>query len=360
MAGRASATVYDLSKLASDHDDVLYQWTFNIGAHGGMMDAASGAVNLAHAKHTSTVKEAEVLPGFDVSTLALRTYQDNPGSREVGAALQADGALNLMQSATVEYLFNVKTVANNSYILAGFNDAGSRRYYGQVGTSTVVRAYVHETAREILPGDDNQFSFSTDNWYYVALTFDPVDGQPNHTRMNAYVADLTAGDTSAVRTQSVWVPITPAATTLPTLGFGCLAEVVNNVGGGRYFVDGFVDQVSIYGTRLTVDEINAHVAAIHQEPDLRVDLDVFRNYPSVDPNWVPDASSWRNEAFLGQSPTTTTKNPSRGQYGFTFDPSAADGGQMLTLNRNESLRVADIGGGQDMSVEMSVVPNFVT
>lgn len=128
MAGRASATVYDLSKLASDHPDILYQWTFNVGAHGGMMDATTGDVNLVHAKHASTGREAGVLPGFDVSTLALR-------------------------------------------------------------------AFLHETSRESLPGDAGQIPFSTDNWYYVAITFDPVVGEPNRTRMNAYVADLTAGDT---------------------------------------------------------------------------------------------------------------------------------------------------------------------
>ncbi len=189
---------------------------------------------------------------------------------------------------------------------------------------------------------------NTDEWYYVALTFEPSSGT---NLVNAYVANLTAGDTAATHTLvNLNTNATDGPTTVPALGLGCFGSASGNY---QYFFDGFVDQVSIYGTRFSHDDINAHVAAIQQKPALRVDLDLYRNYPSVHPvsaNWMPDASSWNNDAFLGNSVTTTTYNPTRGTYGFYFDPSGV--GDMLTLNRNESLRVADIGSGQDMSIEM--------
>jgi hypothetical protein len=225
--------------------------------------------------------------------------------------------------------------------------AQSRRHFGAVhGDGDTLRTAFGETWADLIPGGG--ISLSANQWYYVALTFEP--NASNRNVVNAYVANLTAGDEAATHTLvNLNTNATAGPVTAPTLGLGCFGSASANY---SHFYGGFVDQVSIYGSPLSHADVNAHVAAIQQKPDLRVDLDVFRNYPSVDPNWVPDTSSWQNDAILGQSPTTTTKNPSRGQYGFYFDPSAADGGQMLTLNRNESLRVADIGNGQDMSIEM--------
>ncbi|MDY0170429.1 MAG: LamG-like jellyroll fold domain-containing protein [Thermoguttaceae bacterium] len=346
VSSRANATVYDLSQLASGHVDILYQWTFDVGGGGSsdLKDARSGDVHLIDAMR-GTETPAGIGLGFDVSTDALRAFQVTPGDRSAGAALRTEGPLSLPSSGTVEYLFNVVTPATNgNTYIAGTNDASevsnNRRYYGSVasgGGSVTVGFGNPQVSGSLLSSDTVPLVNS--QWYYVALAFKP-------NLVNGYVANLTAGDTAATHTL---VNLgANAGGTLSKLGLGCYAHATDT----NHFLHGLVDQVSIYGSRLSHDEINAHVAAIQDKPPLRVDLDVYRNYPSVDPNWMPDVSSWQNDAFLGQSPTTTKKNPSRGQYGFTFDPSAADGGQMLTLNRNESLRVADIGNNRDMSVEM--------
>ena len=352
VSSQAHATVYDLSQLASSHSQILYQWTFDIGAEGDLQDATTGGVNLVNAQKGSPLPApAAVGAGYDTSGSALRSYQATPGNRDYGAALRTATSLGLPESGTVEYLFNVVTAEANgaAYIVSAELDTvsdQSRRYFGAVDAGGgLLRTGVGATWGDIIPGNGDAGSLSAGEWYYVALTYEPNSGT---NRVNAYVANLTGGDTTAAHTLiNLNTNATAGAVTAPALGLGCFGS---DSGDYRYFFDGFVDQVSIYGARLSHTDINAHVTAIQQQPDLRADLDVYRNYPGADPNWVPDASSWNNDAVLGESVSTTTYNPTRKGYGFDFDSSGD--GDMLTLDRNESLRVADIGNNKDMSVEM--------
>jgi hypothetical protein len=87
VSSRANATVYDLSRLAFGHDDIRYQWTFDVGggSDSDLKDARSGDVKLVDARRNAGELYAEALPGFDTSTHALRSYQVSPGKRR-GAA----------------------------------------------------------------------------------------------------------------------------------------------------------------------------------------------------------------------------------------------------------------------------------
>ncbi len=351
-AGPARATVCGLSQLAQEHGDILYQWTFETGDDGGFKDARSGGVNLTDT-YVGTSSRATSGAGFDVSSDAMRSMQVTPEFRTNGAALRTNGSLSMPASGTIEYLFKTVTAEcdNATYIVAASVASGNRRYYGVDRTGP---GYKHvdtafgSTFSQIVPGSG--VTYTEDRWYYAAVTYEP-NGASN-TLINSYVADLTTGDVAATRTiANLNTDAVPGAITIPTLGLGCLGASTGS--SGVSFYDGSVDQVSIYSTALSASEINDHVATIQQTPDLRVDID-YRNYPSGDDQWVGDASSWNNDAVLGNSSSTSDRDPGLGQRGFIFDPSGA--GNQLTIQRNSSLKVANIDADNDFTLEMWLSP----
>ena len=337
VASPAQATVYDLTNLADGHASLQYHWTMDNDAAGGFYDAHQGGVGLVQARSSSSYA-ATMVEGFDVSTEAVQT--DRPtGDRDTGAALRTASEITLPSTGTIEYLFKADTENEGGYV-ASATVGDSRHYFGYDSpTMGVVVGFGDPGQYRDLLGGSSGVVYSTGEWYYVAVNYASSGG---NTVFNAYVANLSDGDAAATQTITSWTTSGTAGGT-SRFGIGCFGKM------GDHYLDGAVDQVAIYGASLSSTEIDDHVAAIQAKPDLRCDLD-YRNYPDVRGQWVPDASSWNNAAVLGQSSTTTTWDPGQGVYGFDFDPS--DGGDELTLGRNSSLQVADIGNNQDFSIEM--------
>jgi len=337
LASPARATLYDLANLADSHASVQYHWTLDNDAAGGFYDARQGGVDLAQA-FTSGAYEATMVQGFDVSTDAMQTARPT-ADRDVGAALRTATDITLPSTGTVEYVFKADTKNEGGYIASGVVGA-SRHYLGYDSASMgVVMGFGDPGQYRDILGGGSGVAYNTDDWYYVAINYASSGG---NTEFNAYVANLSDGDAAVTQTIAGWSASGTAGGSA-LLGIGCYGK------DGNHYLDGAVDQVAIYGATLSPTEIDAHLDAIYAAPELRCNLD-YRNYPDAREGWVPDASSWNNAAVLGQYSTTTTWDPSQGVYGFDFDPSA--GGDELTLTRNSSLQVADIGNNQDFSVEM--------
>jgi len=348
VAGLARATVYDLTNMAKSHGSIQYQWTFDTGADGGFRDARNGGVGLTNAR-SSPSYEATQVAGLDVSTMAMQT--ERPGSdRDIGAALRTASDISLPGTGTVEYIFKADATLGDGYIASGVVGASDRHYFGYDSSSRggPVMGFGDPGQYQNFLGGSSGVTYTAGDWYYVAISYAPSG---TDTEFNAYVANLSNDDTDTTQTISGWTPSGTAGGSM-RFGIGCYGK------GGDHYLDGSVDQVAIYSTVLAKTEIDDHVAVIYDEPDLRCDLS-YPNYrnPAIDKQWMPDASSWNNDAVLGESSTTTAKDPNSAIYGFDFDPTGD--GDELTLERNSSLRVADIGNNNDFSLEMWLRPDDI-
>ena len=217
----------------------------------------------------------------------------------------------------------------------------SRHYFGYDAPTSAPKVGFGDPGqyRDLLGGSTG-VAYNAGDWYYVAINYAP-SGSSN-TEFNAYVANLSDSDPGVTQTITNWSASGTAGGSA-RFGIGCYGK------DGNHYLDGFVDQVAIYDATLTKGEIDAHLDAIYDAPDLRVDLDC-RAYPGARDQWVADQSSWNNACVLGNSSMTTAYDPTPSAYGFSFD--ASGDGDELNMKRNSSLDVADVGNGADFTVEL--------
>ncbi len=347
--GPASATVADLRSAAQANTNLLYQYTFEGDSTQRLLDSG----NAGEARHLTeeagrnggNTANLAFPQGFDPTTTAFRPEWI---SETQGAALRAnddsntaDDDLLIPGALTVEFLFTVDSASPNysEPLEDDYNHAVNTRiwplrrgYYlmqdpdGNLITN-IGRRFSSLNQRTIV----DAAAINPGNWYYYAITleaadFDNVDAIPDtdpgavstgsDTTVNAYIADLTAGDT--VLTQVITDEVFAGGFAGPknsvssgNIGIGMFEESEENSpgGGDKQFWDGSLDEVSLYGEALSAVQLQAQLDALLSVGNgvITGDYDTSGQVEQGDldivlQNWGTDTFTGDEDALVGGGP----------------------------------------------------------
>lgn len=213
--------------------------------------AGSGTPSLTTFKQpTSYANNVGFVPAFGGMGLAARTYGGtlSSGSRPTGAAMRTSQTINLSPQGTIIYRVKPISINDQGFAISGLGVGSTRWYFFHNSTSGGDAARMTiggEPSAVDLIGGSTGVSYTANNWYHVAQTWSMADGQ---IALNAWVANLTAGDAALTKTVT---NVQRAYTTMGTeflLHLGCLT------GPGNFF-NGEIDAVTIYDSALSAVEI---------------------------------------------------------------------------------------------------------
>ena len=252
----AQATVLDMRNLVSTHPNLIHHYTFEGDTTPQRQADSKGTNNLVtHSVGTGSAASIAYLPGYDGTTTAMRPHYINLNN---GAALQTSAGVSLPGAGfTVEML------------VAPGATSGTSPGYAMSGGSFPTRAYVllqREGDLKVASGGaafsdgaalrDVTSTYSNDNWYYVAVK---MQNSGPDTLVNAYVANLTAGDTSLFHSLNNVTISGNFSTAAGLLGIGKFHNSVEPF-------NGLIDEIAIYNTLLSEATLIAHFESLLPTP----------------------------------------------------------------------------------------------
>jgi hypothetical protein len=195
--------------------------------------------------------------GFHDKTPAVRPYRALQHGNNRGVALQSQATFWPPRSMTVELLASYVNREENPQgaILAAVATRASRRNGGflvaALGQGQL--AVLLDSQAEWL---ESGFRLASDDWYYLASTFESRDG---HTVVNGYAARLSAGQRTLQRIfQDRLVVGTPAASPLG-IGKGFDGDLAH-----AYPWSGALGDIALYDVALDRDALQLHLDALLQ------------------------------------------------------------------------------------------------
>jgi len=255
-AADAEATILDMRNLVSVHPNLMHHYTFE-GANLAQRQAdKKGTVNLVtNTVGTGSAASIAYLTGYDGSSFAMRPHYIDVNN---GAALQTASGVSLPNGGfTVEMLIapGLTTGSDPGYAIAG--PVFPNRAYplfqreGDLKVAAGGQAFTDGNALR-----DVTSTYSTDDWYYVAVT---MQNSGVNTLVNAYVANLTAGETALTQT------LTNAIIT-NTYGIGANVLGIGKFPSSTQALNGLMDEVAIYNSVLNAATLSAHFQALLPVP----------------------------------------------------------------------------------------------
>ena len=255
MATAAEGAVVDLRNAAAAEAGRFQQFTFEASSGA---NSVSGGLTLATATYGSGTGVTYVA-GFDNSSLALKPQVLSSTS---GAGLKSSGTVVYPRTMTVEALVRVdgSTVLDeNQYIVVG--PGGPNRGFFMMYRQNDLKTGIGglglsdgNALRDILGNANTEPTLG--DWLYIATTY-TMTASPSETVVNAYVANLTAGERTLTRTLSDVTISGIASTTAAALGVGMFSGT-----SGEAF-NGAIDEVTLYNTAMSQSALQAHLDAVY-------------------------------------------------------------------------------------------------
>lgn len=338
-----------LREAAAGVGGLLHQWSFEGSGEAALADSRGTAPLRPLAYGTQGDTTAIAFgggAGIGSTAFAPQRLGRTPSSAG-GAALVTTGTVSLPTSFTVEAVVRpdlLEADGRLGYAVMSGGWSDNRRGYflaqqegGRDALATIVGDHLTEpdNARTLVD------AFEPGHWYYVATTYDTRDGQ---TTVNAYVANLTRGQTAASRV----VTNGTASGTPPTSApFGIGGLYTNGILQEAW--SGTIDEVAVFGRTLAPSEVQARLTTLYAPP-ARLTWSGNGTTVGGSGTWSPTATTW-----LAGPSALTWEGRSEGVF-------ASPGGVVVvagTVGISQGLTVAgggyvfrggslDLGGGGDM------------
>jgi len=273
------ATVATLQELQVANANAVYQYSFE-GANDSVYlprrtDKIGGVVlaNLAtgfsvsYANSTLLADGSPATPprtAFDSSSFAAFT-RDGASTNGASLSNSTAGAFTLSLTGTIEYLIKPTIINDGGYAIgatvtaagSGTNNPRFIFHYNGGAATNIAYSTLGTASGVALIGGSTGVSYSADNWYYVAQTWSISSVSNGTVTMNAWVANLTAGDTSLTQTiNGVSHAFNAANLNSASFGLGTYA------GGTTTRFDGGFDALTIYNTALDSSVLQAHLGVV--------------------------------------------------------------------------------------------------
>ena len=166
--------------------------------------------------------------------------------------------MTLTTTGSIEYLFKQETAGASSFVFGGSGGTNSRWYFLNFNSTDTVGSMTLGalTTQPAVLGAGTSVPYVVGNWYYVAQTWSISGGTAT---MNAYVANLTGGNTTLTQTVS-------GATNAHNAGLSYIMAIGSNTANANFFTGG-VDAVAIYNTALAGSTFQSHLDEIYAIPE---------------------------------------------------------------------------------------------
>ena len=248
--------------------ELLHQWTFEGNDQATRLaDSQAGAPLVARAYGTQGNTAGIAFGGgLDHTTTAFSPQRLGRSPTSAGgAALVTATPVSLPESFTVEALVRpdlLETGGGVGYAVMAGGWANNQRGYFLAQQEGAAADGLATIIGDSFAGADNNrpllAAFEPGHWYYVATTYTRSGAA---TTVNAYVANITSGETVATRAVTDGLASGSAPT---TAAFGI---------GGLYFNDtlqeawsGSIDEVAVFGRALSSADIQARLDSLYRGP----------------------------------------------------------------------------------------------
>lgn len=270
---------------------LIHSWDFEAGAE--LIDTVGGlTLNTAPGEGSVTVddngtpgdtgddtivmgmaSDISYEPGFMGVGQAYRPYYvDSTQSSTAGAGLTGSGFTSPNQftiaalvkadvkdtGSAVNYIFQTRPGSDRGYYLVQDSDTGGRTPVGQLGS--IIGSSFGDQENAATHEDDG-------HWFYIAAAID-LTSTPGQALADIYVADLTAGETSAslVADDRTWSTADPSALAGSTGIFGIGNFAIDRDGdtiaeASQEWFQGAIDCVQIWDGLATQQELNDALSA---------------------------------------------------------------------------------------------------
>jgi hypothetical protein len=260
-----SASVVALESLQTANANIQHQYTFEgtydtgTGTGTWLDNKAVATPDLSQTLYESTRKADQQTSAYDSSSKFANFDAFSSGAKGDGLTSGAS-SITFATSGTIEYLVQVGTMTNNStgrFMVSGDGAGGSNdrfQFLVMYGTGVnEARMSLGANSQRVVFGGSTGVAYNEGDWYYVAQTWDFSSG--SSVTMNAWVANLTAGDKSLTKTVNNQVN-SFAGNGVAELELGNLGNTVN------YFADGGLDALAVYNTKLSESDLTGHLSVI--------------------------------------------------------------------------------------------------
>lgn len=253
-----------MRRLVASHPRLIHHYTFEGASQRERYRDRRGRLDLIEVVMSGGRGSGAVnssVRGVDPTTNAVATFRAAESGNANGVGLQSEVEFQPPAQMTLELLLRLSPSAGRSKgeICCAVSTRESRRKCGFLITAVDGGHLTHLMDGEApwVEADDG-FAFAPGEWYYVASTFDVVNGQ---TKINTYVANLTRGehDLSRVVIDRI-APGVPGSSRLG-IGKGFDAELAH-----AYPWSGEIDEVAIYSAILDRDTLQEHLRALTGVP----------------------------------------------------------------------------------------------
>lgn len=253
---------------AANVPDLLHQWSFEGSDQATRLaDSQAGAPLVARAYGTQGSTAGIAFGGgLDPTTTAFSPQRlGRTPTSAGGAALVTATPVALPESFTVEALLRpdlLETGGSVGYAVMAGGWTNNQRGYFLAQAEGAVDDSLATIIGDSFSGADNNRpvldAFEPGHWYYVATTYTRSGGS---TTINAYVADVTGGETVVTRAVTEGLasgtPPTSAAFGIGGLFFdGTLQEAWS----------GSIDEVSIFGRAFSSADVQARLDSLYRGP----------------------------------------------------------------------------------------------
>jgi hypothetical protein len=256
-----AGTVADLEALQSANGNLAHQYTFegtyDAGTSTGtwLDNKAAATPDLSQTLFEAARKADQQTSAYDSSSKFANFDAFSSGAKGDGLTSGAS-SITFATSGTIEYLVQVGTMTNNGagrFMVSGDGAGGSNdrfQFLVMYGTGVnEARMSLGANSQRVVFGGSTGVAYNEGDWYYVAQTWDFSSG--SSVTMNAWVANLTAGDKSLTKTVNNQVN-SFAGNGVAELELGNLSNQAN------YFADGGLDALAVYDAKLSESTIQNH------------------------------------------------------------------------------------------------------
>lgn len=311
LARPASADVAGLESLQAANANLQYHYTFEgtydpVDGTGTWLEqkGASGTPDLVQTLFEPNRIADQITPGYDASSNAVDFLGWASGIK--GDGLTSNANINYATSGTIEYLVQIGRMDDSSHFMIAGDGTGPNdrwRFFIAYGTDlvdpngisidSVSMTVGTNTPHEII-GGATSVPYIEEDWYYVVQNWSIA---ASAVTLDAWVANLSAGDTSLTQT------VSGASNTFDGNGNTAL-DLGNLVNLSNFFADGGLDALAIYDAQLDLNTIQSHfdelrvVASADFDGDGDVDGADFIKWQrggSPNPLSSSDLSLWKQQ-----------------------------------------------------------------
>lgn len=255
-------SVADFRALVSSNKNLFHHYTFEGRSRKQKCSDKHGNLDLsevvmADGRGGGSLEYSH--DGFDATTNAVRPFRALIDGNTNGVSLQSEGRFMPPESFTVELLltFNGLTGLKEGAICAAVATRDAPIDCGFLTAAVGENELVHLMNAEE-PWVQSGLSFIPGDWYYVASTFQVIDGQ---TVVNCFAANLSEGERTL--RQVVDDAITPGTPAASRLGVG---KAFDWSVAHAYPWAGSLDEVALYDAALDLQTLQGHLRMLLGSP----------------------------------------------------------------------------------------------